>query len=94
MAEDDAAMIEDTELLTYVLEMGETIEEVKNENELEPLKAQNEARIEESVGNLERAFEDNDVEMAKKEAVKLRYWINIKDSLQSWEEDEPVILVH
>ena len=94
VAEDETAKVEDPALLMDVLEMRETIEEVEDEKDLESLKEHNNANIQESERVLERAFQDNDIEMAKDEAVKLRYWINIKDSLNSWEKGKPVVLVH
>ena len=94
VAEDETAKVEDPALLMEVLEMRETIEEVEDEGQLQSLKAQNDAKIEKSVSILEQAFKDNDIASAKDEAVKLRYWINIKDSLHSWEKGKPVVLVH
>jgi molecular chaperone HscB len=43
---------------------------------------------------LEQAFKDDDIDMAKGEAVKLRYWINIKESIDGWERGKPVVLQH
>ena len=54
----------------------------------------NDARIVESEGILEGAFERDDVEVAKAESVRLRYWTNIKESLDAWEKGKPVVLVH
>ena len=31
---------------------------------------------------------------AMQEAVRLRYWINIKESLDGWEKGKPVVLNH
>lgn len=94
VAEDETAKVEDPSLLMEVLEAREEIEAVQSEEELEPLKLRNEERVMESVKGLEKAFEANDVAAAKHEAVKLRYWINIKESLSSWKRGKPIILVH
>ena len=94
VAQDETAKVEDPELLMEVLEMREEIESIENEEELLPLKEANEAKIEKSVEVLDGAFKVDDLNLAKEEAVKLRYWINIKDSLDAWEKGKPVVLVH
>ena len=94
VAEDETAKVEDPELLMEVLEVREVIEEAQNEEELVPLKEANDRKVEYSVGELDKAFKEDDLEKAKSEAVRLRYWINIKDSLDQWEKGKPVVLVH
>ncbi|KAF2682420.1 Co-chaperone Hsc20 [Lentithecium fluviatile CBS 122367] len=94
VAEDETAKVEDPELLMEVLDARERIEEAQSEEDLEEMKAENDVRIEESVKILEAAFERDDVGEAKHEAVKLRYWINIKDSLDQWEKGKPIVLQH
>ncbi|OJD30925.1 fe-s protein assembly co-chaperone [Diplodia corticola] len=94
LAEDERLKVEDPELLMEVLEAREAIEEAENEEEVVAMKEGNEARINESVAILDRAFKDDDIETAKSEAVKLRYWVNIKDSLDAWEPGKPVVLQH
>lgn len=94
IADDETAKVEDPELLMEVLETREMIEEAGSEEELVDLKITNDARIEQSVKILEDAFSKDDTELAKTEAVKLRYWINIKDSLDGWERGKPVVLQH
>lgn len=94
MAEDEGARVEDGELLMEVLEVREGIEAAGEEGELEGMKGENEARIGESEGVLGEAFGRDDVEGAKREAVRLRYWTNIKGALDGWEKGKPVVLVH
>lgn len=94
MAEDESAKVEDPDLLMEVLETREEIEAAEEEEELEPLKEQNESRIEASVKVLEEAFSKDDLDTASQEAVRLRYWINIRESLHGWEKGKPVVLVH
>jgi len=94
VAEDETAKVEDPELLMEVLETRETIEEAQEEKDLDPLKETNEARIQDSIQVLEEAFKSDDMEAAKSEAVKLRYWVNIRESIDSWEQGKPVVLVH
>ncbi|KAJ9669262.1 molecular chaperone [Coniosporium apollinis] len=94
VAEDESAKVEDPELLMEVLEAREDIEAAESDDEIRAMKEVNNQRIEESVGVLEDAFMRDDMDLAKSEAVKLRYWINIKQSLDDWEPGKPVVLIH
>jgi molecular chaperone HscB len=94
VAEDETAKVEDPELLMEVLDARERIEEAESEEDLVDMKKENDARIEESVKILEDAFANDNMEAAKAEAVRLRYWINIGDSLHAWEKGKPVVLQH
>jgi molecular chaperone HscB len=58
------------------------------------LKEMNERRIAASVGVLEEAFKNDDTEAAKEEAVKLRYWINIRETVDAFEPGKPVVMIH
>ena len=77
-----------------MLEAREAIEAAGQESDLEGMKRGNDARIAESEGIIDKAFGSDDVERAKAESVKLRYWTNIKESLDAWERGKPVVLVH
>ena len=94
VAEDETAKVDDPELLMDVLEAREEIENANQESDLELTRQINNGRIEDSTWILEAAFEKDDMKMAKEETVKLRYWINIKDSLDAWEKGKPVVLSH
>lgn len=94
MAEDETAKVEDPELLMEVLDARERIEEAQSEEDLVDMKKENDARIEDSVKTLEDAFANDNMDAAKAEAVRLRYWINIGDSLHAWEKGKPVVLQH
>ncbi|KAK0120899.1 hypothetical protein ONS96_011097 [Cadophora gregata f. sp. sojae] len=94
VAEDETAKVDDPELLMEVLDAREEIENAGHEEELEEMRRVNEERIEESEGVLDRAFKGDDLGRAKEEAVRLRYWVNIKESLDGWEKGKPVVLVH
>lgn len=94
VAEDETAKIDDPELLGEVLEVRETLESAENEGEIESLKTDNEARLEESVKLVGEQCEAGDWQGAKSEAVKLRYWVNIKEAIRDWEPGKPVVLVH
>ena len=94
VAEDETAKVEDAELLMEVLEMRESIESIQDEDELKPLKEANNSKIEDSVAKLDAAFMADDLDAAKEEAVRLRYWVNIRESLDAWEKGKPVVLMH
>ena len=94
VAEDETARVEDPELLMEVLETRETIEDAQEEKDLIPLKEMNEARIADSVAVLDDAFKSDDIDLAKSESVKLRYWVNIRESIDAWEQGKPVVLIH
>ncbi|KAK2020003.1 Fe-S protein assembly co-chaperone HscB [Colletotrichum eremochloae] len=94
VAEDETLKVEDPELLMIVLEAREEIEEATSESELEGQRAANDERIRESEEVLEEAFRHDDIETAKREAVKLRYWVNIQESLNNWEAGKPIVLQH
>ncbi|KAL0640315.1 molecular chaperone [Maublancomyces gigas] len=92
--EDETMRLDDEGLLMEVLAAREEIEETETETGLVPLRTVNDARIGESLRRLERAFAEDDLGMAKAETVKLRYWVNIRESLDAWEKGKPVVLVH
>ena len=76
---------QDMELLMEVMEAREAVEDAESEAEVEELKRENGERIGESIRVLEEAFSKNDLERAKRESVRLRYWRNIGESLHEWE---------
>ncbi|KAK0761036.1 hypothetical protein N5P37_005979 [Trichoderma harzianum] len=94
VATDETMQVDDPSLLAVVLEAHEEISDADKEEDLAELRAVNDKRIGESEGVLEEAFREDDVAAAKREAVKLRYWVNIKQSLDNWEEGRPVVLQH
>ncbi len=94
VAGDETARVEDAGLLMEVMEMRERIEGAESEEEVAGMEEVNERRIGESVRGLEGAFARDDLRAAKEEAVRLRYWVNIRESLHAWERGKPVVLVH
>jgi molecular chaperone HscB len=81
-------------LLLEVLEAREVIEEARSEEDLEALKEENEARIRECEEAIGRGFATGDVEALKREVVRLRYWVNIREGIDNWEPGKPVVLEH
>lgn len=94
VAEDETMKVEDPELLMEVLETRETIEAAEQEQDLEPLQETNQQRLDQSIDKLASFFATDDIDSAKAEAVKLRYWVNIKESIDAWEKGKPVTLQH
>ncbi|KAG4433556.1 hypothetical protein IFR05_010952 [Cadophora sp. M221] len=94
VAEDETAKVDDPELLMEVLDAREEIENAREEEELDEMKRVNDERIGVSEEVLDTAFKEDDLVGAKEEAVRLRYWVNIKESLDAWERGKPVVLVH
>jgi len=91
---DGANAAEDKELLMQVMEDREEIEESMEEKELRFVRERNVRRLGESVKVLETAFDKGNWELAKREAVRLRYWVNIKEAIDNWEKGKPVLLAH
>lgn len=77
-----------------VLDAREEIENAQEEEELEEMKRVNEERIRRSEEVLDEAFRGDNMKVATAEAVRMRYWVNIKESLDAWEKGKPVVLVH
>lgn len=94
---DDAAKLgdeaSDQVLLMEVLELREQIEEAQTPDQIREIKEENDVRIAESVKVLEDAFKNDQMDEAAKEAVKLRYWVNVDDTLHAWEEGKPAPLL-
>lgn len=94
VAEDETAKVDDPDLLMEVLETREEIEAAEEEEDLIEMKRINSERIRKSEDVIDKAFKDDDMKLAKEEAVKLRYWVNIQESLHGWEKGKPVVLNH
>ncbi|CAL5867788.1 uncharacterized protein PFLUO_LOCUS2009 [Penicillium psychrofluorescens] len=89
----------DAETLMEVMEVQETIEEVgaspEAETQINALKEENEERVLGCVGALTRAFDDGDLEWARKECIRLRFWYSVGEGLREWEPGNTEIrLVH
>jgi molecular chaperone HscB len=94
VANDETLKVEEPDLLMLVLEAREEIEDAQGEEDLEEPRRVNDERIAASEEALDKAFAEDDIETAKREAVRMRYWVNIRDSLNNWEQGKPVVLEH
>ncbi|OAA64334.1 Co-chaperone Hsc20 [Niveomyces insectorum RCEF 264] len=84
----------DTELLMAVLDVREAIERAEAEDDLAPIRADNDERMRASEAALAQAFAADDPAAARREAVRLRYWVNIDDALRNWERGKDIVLEH
>lgn len=89
----------DPETLMEVMEVQETIEEVgadpAAEGTIAQLKKENDARVEDCVKTLGEAFDRGDLETARQECVRLRFWYSVGEGLREWEPGHTEIrLVH
>jgi len=76
------------------MEAREAVEEAESEEEVGVLRRENEGRIAGSVGVLEVAFGGGEWEAAAQEAIRLRYWMNIEESIRGWEKGKGGGAVH
>ena len=93
-AEDETAKVDDAELLTEVLEAREQIEEAEKEEDLAELHKKYNKKIAQNIQELKKAFEKDDLDIAKEVVVRMRYFVNIEESIRAWEKGEPVVLQH
>ena len=77
-----------------VMEAQEAVEEARDETEVEALKDENNVRIRETEKEMESAFEREDVQGAKRECLRLKYWMSLDGVLRDWEPGKEVRLVH
>ncbi|KAB5530364.1 hypothetical protein GE09DRAFT_1177544 [Coniochaeta sp. 2T2.1] len=96
LAGDEAGSIASVEedVLDEVLEAREVIEEAEEEGDLVKLREENEERIRREEEVIERGFREGDLEGLKKAVVRLRYWVNIRESVDGWERGKGVVLEH
>jgi len=94
MTEDNSSHPTDQGTLMEVMEAQERIEQARDQLEIDRLKEENSARINETTEKLGKAFEAGDAETAKNECVRLKYWRSLQDGLESWEPGKEVRLVH
>lgn len=91
---DETARVDDAELLMEVMEAREVIENATQESDFDEVRQINKSREDESVQRLGSLLENGDFDSATQEAIKLRYWTNIREAIQGWEYGKPVILNH
>jgi molecular chaperone HscB len=65
-----------------VLEVRERAEEAETEEEIRALREENEVRIVDAVERVAKAFERDDLNAAREEVIRLRYWVGVEDRLR------------
>lgn len=83
----EEAKLDDTELLEAVFQAQELLEDSGHEEEVLALQRLNEVRIRKSVEVIKELFKHGRWELAKDEAFRLKYWMNIKDSIEHPEDN-------
>lgn len=73
--------------LAEVLDVRERIEEAEAGEEVEELGRENEERVKGCENVLAELLQEGRWEEARKEVARLRYWMGIRDVVQSWGED-------
>lgn len=76
----------DAGLLMEVMEVREDIEAAQSRAEIEQMKAANEERKRASEDSLDHLFRSGDIEGARRETVRLGYWVNVGTALDNWEK--------
>lgn len=79
---------EDMETLAELMEVRERIEGCRDRGEWEGMKEENRRRMEGAVESVGRALEEGDVEGARREVVRLKYWRSLEEGLEDWEGGE------
>lgn len=81
----ESESLTDADVLMTVMEAQEEIEAAETQADLQKVKADADALIQEELQNLSSLFAASQWQQAKQSAVKLRYWLNIKQSAADWE---------
>ncbi|RDW81737.1 J-type chaperone JAC1 [Aspergillus mulundensis] len=79
----------DPELLMEVMDVQEAIEEVgegpEAEERIAEMKKENGERVSGCVKALAEAFDKGDVEWARGECIRLKFWVSVAEGLREWE---------
>jgi molecular chaperone HscB len=84
----------DQATLMEVMEAQEAIEEARTQEQIDQLKTENQARIDDAVKSLGEAFKHEDIEVAKTECIGLNYWRSLQQGLHDWEPGKEIRLIH
>lgn len=85
---------QDKEMLLEMMDIHERLEDIMDQRELNAMKKENDAKIDNLIKELSSALNENNWDLATLKTVRLKYCYNIKDALKNWAPGEPVILTH
>ncbi|WFD42042.1 molecular chaperone [Malassezia psittaci] len=93
---DEAASLEDLELLMEVMELQERLSEATDQAEVDAVGDQNQEHISDVLHQLDDAFAQSNLDKDRIQnlAIQLRYWTNIAKAVQEWQPGQPVELHH
>ncbi|KAB8303282.1 hypothetical protein EYC80_004724 [Monilinia laxa] len=75
-------------LLLEVYDASAEMEFAETDKEVDRIKSKNEKRIEECERTLGKVIDAGDMEKAKKETIRLKYWISLRKTLDEMDEKE------
>ncbi|KAJ1911428.1 molecular chaperone [Mycoemilia scoparia] len=80
----EAQKLNDPTLIMEVLEQREEVESCKSEEQLEAIRKYNSEKINETLDQLSKAFNDKDYQQAHDLTIQLQYWDNIQEAINNW----------
>ncbi|KAL8866627.1 MAG: hypothetical protein Q9174_006186 [Haloplaca sp. 1 TL-2023] len=76
----------DADLLMEVMEVRESVEAAGSQEEIGELKVENDARRKACEARLDELFRAGDIDGARRETIRLGYWVNVGTALDAWEK--------
>lgn len=92
--EDNSQNVTDQATLLEVMEAQEAVEDAHTEAQIAEIKDENDARVRATEDKMSKAFDTGDIETAKRECLRLKYWTSLGQVLHEWEPGKEVRLVH
>ncbi|KAI9202275.1 uncharacterized protein BJ171DRAFT_514640 [Polychytrium aggregatum] len=74
------------ELLMEVMEVREAIEEAEREEDLEEVRQETKAKMNETIASLDEAFGAGDLTLAKALTIELQYRVTMEKALKEWDQ--------
>lgn len=86
----------DKEILMQILDIHEGLENMKDDQEANTARGENNARMKASIDKLTTLYNKKPINYdgIALETIKLKYWYNIKNALKQWQPGQPVNLTH
>jgi molecular chaperone HscB len=97
MSEDNSAHVTDPDTLEEIMDVRLAMEFAGSDEEVARLTEENRRRMDETEAKIASAFESGDVETARRETIRLKYWVSLQEGLHNWEEGkapEAAVLHH